>query len=144
MQLLKLYRKAKMRMIADVGIRVENYNKNVRYFEHIPMEYRTAISDLDAAYGKLYHYLNGGAGDYAAIDVEKFINSERARLPRKHAASADNEEIAEYLMKRNYSSSVNKKEIILDAMERFDACESKVRKAANKHGLTNRKKTTVR
>ncbi|WP_166257682.1 hypothetical protein [Marinobacter salicampi] len=143
MELLKLYRKGKMRLVANIGLDGQ-LNKGDCYFKDIPPEHFDAIRQLDIAFEKLHKFNHGGAGDYAAADVERYMNSEIARRPRKRESATPNDEIAAYLRRRNYLTAELKKPIILDAMARFDVGERKVMYAAKEHGLTRSKKSTAR
>lgn len=136
MELLELYRAGRLQMIADIGIRDDPASKRRSYFQAIPIGHLNAIRNLDTAFGKLHQYKNGGAGDYAAADVEKFINAERGKLPRKRSRKVDSEEVETFLIRRNYSDSNNKKAIISDAAAHFEVSPRTIESIASERGLT--------
>jgi hypothetical protein len=145
--LLARLRRNRAKSIAAWGIC--NIGTPVADLEAIPIENLTDIQRLDAAFGKLYHYKNGGAGDYAAKDVETAIRSHHASQPRKRENNY--KEIADYLRRRNYIESSNKKALVEDARQRFaylnegmPISESTIRSALREHGLVrSKKKPTV-
>ncbi|MEP1214788.1 MAG: hypothetical protein ABJM11_00090 [Marinobacter sp.] len=136
MELLKLYRAGRMQMIAGMGLRDDLPSNSCSNFQAIPIEHFNAIRNLDTAFKKLFHYIRGGAGDYAAIDVEKFISSERGKLPRKRSRKVDSEEVETFLIRRNYADSDNKKAIISDAASHFEVSPRTIESIASEKGLT--------
>lgn len=134
MEYLERYRSNHVKCIATWGLL--NIGAPVSGLKHIPEKYFQKIARLDAAFQKLHDYRNGGAGDYAAADVEKAINSFRAKGPRKRDHNYG--EICDWLRRRGYESSDNKKRLVLDAVDVFDVSESRVRRALQANGMTRK------
>lgn len=125
MELLARFRRNRVKYIATWGL--FNTGAPVENLESILPEHHWKLEKLDEAFQKLHHYKNGGAEDYAAIDVERMINSQRAKQPRKRAN--DYRAIYAYLQSRGYESSVNKKALVADAESHFEVSESTIRRA---------------
>lgn len=144
MELLRRYRLNRTKLIAYWGVANIGERPPADIHESIPIEHLSVVQNLDRAFARLHHYRNGGAGDYAARDVETAIRSFRASGPRQR--ETNHYDICEYLKKRKYVENDNKKELVADAAEHFKCSESKVRKALSDGGLarnTARKKSTV-
>lgn len=139
MDLLARYRRNRAKRIATWG--VLSVGAPVDGLESIPCEHHWKIERLDDAFQKLHHYRDGGAGDYVATDVEREINRHRGKQPKRR----DNayEDICDYLRRKGYETSENKKELVADAVLHFDVSESTIRRAIKKGGLARQKRTTV-
>jgi len=131
MELLSKYRRNRAKRIATWGIL--DIGAPVDDLEPIPQEYAWQIEQLDQAFQKMHRYRSGGAGDYVAADVEREINRRRATQTR--IRSTNHDEIGDYLRRRGYSASSNKKSLVVDAMEHFGVSESVVRRAIRYSGL---------
>ena len=145
LELLARFRRNRIRQIEAWGI--SSIGKAVEGLELIPLEFFNGIKALDTAFGKLHAFKNGGAGDYAAKDVETTIRSFHASQPRKR--ENDYKLIANYLRSRNYADSYNQKAIVEDAKIHFaylnhghPISESRVRRAITDYGLARQKKST--
>lgn len=134
--LLARLRRNRAKSIAAWGIC--NIGKPVADLEAIPIESLADIQRLDAAFSKLYHYTNGGAGDYAAKDVESVINKNRASGSRK-ARDEQQKEILDFLLMRDYPNQENQKAIRIAATERFDVSERTVSRAIEKGGIAKQR-----
>lgn len=140
MELLGRYRRNRAKYIATWG--VLEPGKPVENLELVPTEYFLLIKQLDEAFQKLHHYRNGGAGDYVADDVVREISRQNAKRPRKPVN--DYQRIGDFLHRRNYISSLNKKAIVAEAMTHLGVSESTIRRAIRSLGIAGRnKKSTV-
>ncbi len=138
-ELLARYRRNRVRCIAVWG--VTNTGARVDGLEPIPSEHLLKIERLDDAFQKFHAYRNGGAEDYVAADVERSINRLRAAQPRSRITNY--EEIGEYLRRRGYVTSDNKKSLVTDAATHFGVSESTIQRAMKARGLTGMKRSTV-
>lgn len=145
LELLARYRRNRIRRIATWGI--SGIGEPVEGLELIPLEFINGIKALDTAFGKLHSFNNGGGGDYAAKDVETAIRSFHASQTRNR--ENDYGLIADYLRRRKYAESCNKKALVEDARSYFAFLnhgkpigESRVRRAIRDHGLARGKKST--
>lgn len=145
LEFLTRYRSNRIRRIAAWGIR--GIGEPFDGLEPIPLERISGIEALDQALDKLHRFNNGGAGDYAAKDVETTIRSFHASQTRNR--ENDYGLIADYLRRRKYSESCNKKALVEDARSHFaylnhgkPISESRVRRAIRDHGLARVKKST--
>lgn len=138
-ELLARYRRNRVKCIAVWGLL--NLDAKVEGLESIPYEYADAIERLDKAFAKVHHYRNGGAGDYVADDVVSEVSRLNAKRPRKRETNY--EEIGDYLRRRKYAASGNKKAIVADAMAHFDVSESTVQRVISKCALASRKRPAV-
>ena len=141
MDLLKRFRYNRVKYIGTVGLTFRDPDKvqEAVDLKPIPAQYFLQIRDLDEAFQELHRYRNGGAGEYAARDVERALNSERAKSPRKR--TSDHQEIYDFLVRRKYTTSQNKKAIIADACSRFGLGERTIYRVARRYGLTRKQST---
>jgi hypothetical protein len=140
MELLARYRRNRAKCIATWG--VLETGKSVEDIEPVPTEYFLRIKQLDEAFQKLHHYRNGGVGDYVADDVVREISRQNAKRPRKPVN--DYQRIGDFLHRRNYIASLNKKAIVAEAMTHLGVSESTIRRAIRILGIAGRgKKSTV-
>ena len=133
-RLLAIHRRNRARCLADWG--VLNVGSSVAEVEPMPLEHMRNIELLDKVFQKLHHFRSGGADDYTAIDVERAINSLRARGPRQQ--NNRYKDIADFLRKRRYGSSTNKKSLVAEAMSHFQISEPTVRRAIRAERLAKK------
>lgn len=133
---LERYRQNRRKCIAAWGI--SNIGASVDGIEAIPIEYSQDIQRLDEVFRKLHHFLNGGAGDYAAKDVERVINQYRASGSRK-ARDEQQKEILKFLLSRDYPNQENQKAIRIAASERYGVSERTVSRAIEKGGIAKQR-----
>jgi len=140
MELLGRYRSNRAKSIASWGVR--NAGKPVKDLASVPVEYASRIKHLDEAFQKLHNYRSGGAADYVADDVVREVFRQNAKRPRKPVN--DYQRIGDFLHRRNYTTSLNKKAIVADAAAHFGVSESTIRRAIGNLGIAGRgKKSTV-
>lgn len=139
LELLAIHRRNRAKCIATWG--VLNNGAPVEGLEPIPLEHIHYIARLDEVFQELHEYMNGGADDYVASDVEKAINSIRAQGPRNRIN--DYEQIGSWLCRKGYAASDNKKALVGEAKAKFGVADSTVRRALRACGLTGKKKTPV-
>lgn len=136
LELLEDYRHNRVRCIATWG--VLSIGAPVQGLRSVPAEHFNDIARLDEAFRKLHAYRNGGAGDYAAVDVERAINRLRAQEPRQRPN--DYEEIGKWLHRRGYTDGYTKKDALVDeAVKHFQTSESTVRRALSACEMTKKK-----
>lgn len=128
-ELLAQYRRNRAKHIAAWGLTTPT--SIPLDLESIPAEDLWRIAALHQAFEKMWFYKNGGQGDYAAADVASFINSGYAQKTRRRKTEYD--EIFQYLYRRKYEASSNKKALIAEAAEHFDVSPSTVNRAWHKH-----------
>lgn len=139
LELLDNYRRNHAKCIATWGVLTSG--ASVQGLKPIPEEHVAEIARLDEAFRKLHAYRHGGAEEYAAADVERAINSLRARGTRSR--STEHAEICEWLQGRGYTKSDNKKDLVSRAAEHFDVSGSTVQRALRQCNMTRGKKSTV-
>lgn len=140
MELLGRYRRNRAKCIATWG--VFETGKSVEDLEPVPTGYFLRIKQLDEAFQKLHQYRDGGAEDYVADDVVREVFRENAKRPRKPVN--DYQRIGDFLQRRSYITSLNKKAIVADATAHFGVSESTIRRAIMSLGIAGRgKKSTV-
>ncbi len=137
-ELLDIYRRNLIRNTVARGLTLFNSQDKVDELKvedpQIPPQYLWTLQLIDEAFQDLHSFLDGGADQYVARDVARTARS--ISHSGERSKKATDEEIANFLKRRNYSDSDNKKALILDAMEHFDISRSKVLDAAKNNGLT--------
>jgi hypothetical protein len=139
LELLAIHRRNHVKRIATWGIL--NTGAPVEGLESIPLEHIHNIDRLDQAFQEIHNYMDGGADDYVAADVVSAISRMHAQEPRE--TKNDYGEICDWLNKRGYATSDNKKALVLVAMGVFEISESTVRKALRAGGLARKKQTAA-
>jgi hypothetical protein len=138
MELLARFRRNRIKFIVAWGVTGVLSGKPlnpVDGLEPMSLEEQRMMERLDKAFQALHSYRNGGAGEYAAVDVERAINRLRAKHPRNR--KTDYKEIWEYLQRRGYERSDNKKALVIAAMSHFEKGESTIYRAiARKSAVT--------
>lgn len=119
--------------------------------EHMPIQ--LALQKLEDAFEALHRYREpGGEDEYLSARVRKrviSIKNSEARSGRKAAIDTeaqrssvrDHVKIAKFLKGRNFDGLAHgrRKEVVIDAVDRFNVSESSVRRVIRDHGLQKAK-----